>query len=357
MIQLNCRSRCVRFLATAICLAASLNAIDSLFAAPPMPTPLVIGHRGACGYRPDHTLASYQLAIDQGADFVEPDLVITKDGVLFCRHDLDLGVSTDVADKFPDRKQTVTIDGQPHKGWFAHDFTLAEIKTLKARESMASRSHEFDGQFGLVTFDEFLDFIDQQRAKTGRPLGVIPEIKLSTYHSSIGLPLEDRVVEALRRHGYPAADKPCLIQSFEISNLKKLHNEIAVPLVQLTGSPNQRPSDVLASGGATTFADMMTPAGLKEIAAYAQYVSPRKDYFELASPKDAPLKWQAFMADAKNAGLKVVPFTLRREPQYVSKQFHGDMMAEFRHWSSLGADAVFTDNPDLAVKARDESSP
>src|SRR5262245_25478902 len=186
--------------------------------------PLLIAHRGASGYLPEHTLAAYSLAIVQGADYIEPDLVATKDGVLIARHENEIGATTDVEKKFPDRRRTKQVDGQDISGWFSEDFTLAEIRTLRARERLEFRSHEFDGQFEIPTFDEVIDLAQQLGRERGRPLGIYPETKHPSYFQGIGLPLEDRLLDALRRHGWDRADAPVFIQSFETANLRALRS-------------------------------------------------------------------------------------------------------------------------------------
>jgi len=202
--------------------------------------PIIIGHRGAPGYLPDHTLASYELAIELGADFIEPDLVSTKDGALIARHENELGDTTDVAEKFPARKTERIIDGHRVTGWFAQDFTLAEIRTLRARQPMDCRDKRHDGQHGVPTFDEILGLIDAHRAK-GRIVGVYPETKHPSHHRAAGLPLEDKLVAALQAHDLDRADAPVFIQSFEPSNLRDLAGATKVRLVQLIGPPTADP--------------------------------------------------------------------------------------------------------------------
>ncbi|MEN3337244.1 MAG: glycerophosphoryl diester phosphodiesterase, partial [Acidobacteriota bacterium] len=191
--------------------------------------PLVIGHRGASGYRPEHTLAGYRLAAEMGADFIEPDLVATKDGVLIARHENEIGGTTDVADRFPDRKTTKVVDGQSVTGWFSEDFTLAEIKTLRAKERLGAlrpESQAFDGEFQVLTFDEMVDFVAAESATRGKPIGIIPEIKHSTYFAGIGLPMEQRFLDVLGAHSY-LRTAPVIVQSFEITNLKWLRPKLA----------------------------------------------------------------------------------------------------------------------------------
>ena len=183
--------------------------------------PLIIGHRGASGYRPEHTLASYRLAAEMGADFIEPDLVSTKDGVLIARHENEIGGTTDVADRFPDRKATKTVDGQAVTGWFSEDFTLAEIKTLRAKERLATRSHAYDGQFPVATFDEVIELAQQMGRELARPIGIYPETKHPTYFRNLGLPLEDRLLASLERHGWNGRES---INSFTYNHIGHFAN-------------------------------------------------------------------------------------------------------------------------------------
>ena len=312
---------------------------------------LIIGHRGASGYRPDHTLASYQLAIDQGADFVEADLVITKDGVLVCRHDCDLGPSTDVAVRFPDRRRKVTIDGDVVDGWMAHDFTLAEIKTLRARQPLGFRDKSFDGKFEVPTFEEQLELVKSANSKRTQPIGIIPEIKHSTYHAGLGLAIEDRLLALLSKYGYTTHESPCVIQSFEVENLKALSKRTRVRLLQLIGEPKDIPGDILARGGKTTYSDILSADGLAEVARYAWAIGPSKTNV-LPVGKDGGLAGVApWLADAKRAGLKLIVYTFRNEPRYLAKDYGSDPLKEYERWFSIGVDAVFTDFPDTACDA------
>ena len=202
-------------------------------AALPPDVPLIIGHRGASGHRPEHTLESYRLAVQMGADFIEPDLVSTSDGILIARHENEIGGTTDAADRFPDRKRTKTIDGQSITGWFTEDFTLAEIKTLRARERLAFRSHEFDGRFDVPTFDEVIELAEKLRTASGGLVGIYPETKHPTYFRGIGLPLEERLLASLRKHGWNDRKAPVFIQSFEAGNLRELRKETTLRLIQL----------------------------------------------------------------------------------------------------------------------------
>jgi len=320
------------------------------------PRPLVIGHRGACGYVPEHTLASYALAIEQGADFVEPDVVATKDGALICRHDCDLGLTTDAPQKYPERKRRITIDGVESEGWFAEDFTLEEIKTLRARQSMDFRPHDQDGQHEVPTLEEMIHFVQEQSRAAGRSVGIIPETKHPTHHRQLGIPLEPKLLAMLKQFGYTDRDDPCIIQSFEIGNLKELSKQTGLRLIQLMEEPHKQPGDVIAAGGTLTYGQMMTPAGLREIATYAQLIGPWKDTI-LPQDNRKLGKPTSLVADAHKAGLKVIIYTLRDEPRFLAADYAGDPTAELDRWFQIGVDGLFTDFPDTAVKARQQFRP
>jgi glycerophosphoryl diester phosphodiesterase len=294
--------------------------------------PLVIGHRGASGHRPEHTLESYRLAAEMGADFIEPDLVSTKDGVLIARHENDISGTTDVADRFPDRKRTKTVDGQSITGWFTEDFTLAEIKTLRARERLAFRSHAYDGQFQIPTFDEIIDLAQQLGKARGRPVGIYPETKHPTYFRGIGLPLEEKLLASLEKHGWNGRESPVFIQSFEQGNLRELRKKTTVRLIQLVSN-----------------ASMVDDAGLKDIATYADGIGPEK---RLVVPVgvDGSLQSPTNLVErAHRAGLLVHVWTIRIEKEFLPAGYHGDVKKEFEQFRALGVDGVFTDFPDLAV--------
>jgi glycerophosphoryl diester phosphodiesterase len=329
--------------------------------------PIVFGHRGAAGYRPEHTLASYQLAARMGADFIEPDLVSTKDGVLVVRHEPEIGGTTDVADhpEFADRRTTKVIDGTSYTGWFTDDFTLAELKTLRAKERLPDvrqRNTIYDGRYEIPTFQEVLDLRERLSKELHRTIGVVPEVKHSTYFASEGLRIEPKLVQALRDRGLDKAGSPVVVQSFETANLRELNDEIDVPLVALLDAPDLVPGDVQGAGGTSTFGDLATPAGLRELATFADWVGPSKTYIV---PTDDAGEWQeptSFVADAHAAGLKVVPYTFRNENQFLPPSLrlgtdpdaYGNAFAEYRQFFDLGVDGVFSDNPDTAVAAREE---
>jgi glycerophosphoryl diester phosphodiesterase len=315
--------------------------------------PLVIGHRGASGYRPEHTIESYTLAIEQGADVIEPDLVSTKDGVLIARHENEISGTTDVAERFPDRKATKMIDGKEVVGWFTEDFTLAEIKTLRAKERLEFRDQSNNGKFEVPTFEEVIDLAIAKGRETGRPIGLYPETKHPTYFDSIGLSLEEPLVAMLKKKGLDRADSPVFIQSFEVSNLRQLNGMIEVKLVQLMEAADKQPFDLVTAGDKRTYADLAKPDGLKKIATYADGIGP---YKRLIVPEDANtalLAPTSLIADAHAAGLLVHPYTFRSEPQYLAKDYGGDPVKEYQQFFELGVDGLFSDFPDTALAARE----
>jgi len=302
--------------------------------AAPAPTPLIIGHRGASGHRPEHTLEGYRLAVEMGADFIEPDLVSTSDGVLIARHENEIGATTDAADRYPDRKRTRTVDGRPITGWFSEDFTLAEVKTLRARERLASRSHAYDGQFGLATFDDVIALAQQLAAERKRPVGIYPETKHPTYFRSIGLPLEEKLLASLQKHGWNRRDAPVFIQSFEQENLRELHKTTSVRLIQLVSDTK-----------------LLDDQGLKAIAKYAAGIGAEKRLVLPVSEDGSLQPPTDLVARAHRAGLVVHAWTLRADKEFLPAAYKGDAVAEFRDFQRLGVDAVFTDFPDLAARA------
>ncbi len=331
---------------------------------------LVIGHRGASALRPEHTLASYAKAIADGADFIEPDLVMTRDGVPVARHENEISGTTDVAShpEFATRKTTKTIDGHAVNGWFTEDFTLAELKTLRARERLPElRSTKYDGQFQSPTLDEIIDFVAAESAARGRTVGIIPEIKHGTYFQKAGLPMEDRVLAILDAHAYTRT-APVEIQSFEIANLRYLRGKLGkdhpnVRLLQLLDDPDQQPYDVVAAGGKLTYADMMKPAGLRDIAGYADAIGPNIRAI-IPLNKDGTLGRPTALAhDAHAVKLELHPYTFRPENHFQAKNFwqgsdpkafnEAGSIAEIRAYLDAGVDAFFTDDPAIGRKAVD----
>jgi glycerophosphoryl diester phosphodiesterase len=314
--------------------------------------PLVIGHRGASGHRPEHTIASYELAIDYGVDFIEPDLVSTKDGILIARHENDISGTTDVAQKFPERRATKTIDGKAITGYFTEDFTLAEIKTLRAKERLPFRNQGWNGLFEIPTFQEVIDLAKRRSRETGRVIGIYPETKHPTYFRSIGLALEPPLVKALEANGYADATAPVFIQSFEVGNLKELRKSTEVRLVQLMEDNKLQPYDFIVAGDPRTYGDLMTPAGLAEIATYAQGIGPSKRSIVPQGGDRSLLDATTLVVDAHKAGLLVHPYTFRDEPEFLASDYELNPIKEYLQFYRLGVDGVFSDFGDTAVRAR-----
>lgn len=322
--------------------------------------PIIIAHRGASGSRPEHTIAAYALAIEQGADFIEPDLVMTKDKVLVIRHENEISGTTDVAEhpEFADRRATRTIDGKPVTGWFTEDFTLGELKALHGRERLPQlrpANTAFRDE-RIATFDEALALI----RVAGRPVGIYPETKHPSYFASIGKPMERALVEALARAGFTQASDPVFIQSFEVSNLKALRQMTKLRLVQLIEADDP-PYDQVAAGTGLTVADMLTPDGLKAIAGYADAIGPYKLLIEPRDEEGRALPPTSLIADAHAAGLLVHPWTFRSENFFLPSgdrigrdpAAHGNAVAEYRRFFGYGVDGLFSDFPDEAAAARD----
>ncbi|MCP9439350.1 MAG: glycerophosphodiester phosphodiesterase [Nitrospira sp.] len=330
--------------------------------------PIVIAHRGASGSVPEHTLAAYAISILQGADFVEPDLVMTKDGHLIARHDNVLDLTTDVSRRpeFARYKAAKTVDGTRVTGWFSEDFTLAEIKTLRAIERIPNirpANTRFDGQFEIPTLEEIIDMVQAYEKLLNRRIGIYIETKHPTYFEQLGLPLEEPLVKTLYRNGYEGRTQQAFIQSFEINILRKLSRRTRIPLVQLLDLDG-KPYDVEARGGTLTYEEMATPAGLAQIATYAQGVGPDKQFI---MPLDGegnldPCRVTRFVQEAHAAGLLVHPHTFRSENAFLPMNFRssadptvlGDGAAEILLFLRTGVDGFFTDHPDQGVAARDE---
>lgn len=312
--------------------------------------PLIIAHRGASGHRPEHTIEAYRLAIAMGADFIEPDLVMTKDRVLVARHENEIGETTDVADRFPARRRSAVIDGDTVTGWFAEDFTLAELKTLRARERVATRSHAHDGLYEIPTFDEVLAFVRERERATGRTIGVYPETKHPSYFAAIGLPLEDSLLAALERHGFRGRDDAVFIQSFETGNLRALRGRTRIRLVQLVDAAGQ-PADLARAGDPRGYVDLVTPAGLREIATYADAIGPHKSLVRRLGAAGGAGAPTVLVRDAHAAGLAVHVWTLRSDAPFLPPEFAGDPAAEWRAFAALGVDGIFGDFPDEGLRA------
>lgn len=328
----------------------------------------LIAHRGASAVRPEHTLEAYRVAIAAGADFIEPDLVITRDGVLVARHENAIAIlnadgslkeaTTNVADvrEFAARKTTKTIDGKAITGWFVEDFTLAELKTLRARERIPAvrpANVRYNDQFEIPTLQEIIDLAKAETARTGRTVGIYPETKHPTYFQSIGKPLESALLQVLDHNGWNSAQAPVFVQSFEVANLRQLRAASTVRLMQLV-SPKGQPYDAVAQGQKLSYADMVTPEGLAQIATYATGIGPSKSM--VVPVKDgknaAPT---ALVRQAHAAGLAVHVWTLRPENAFLpaSLKAHpvengatrGNAAADFEAFLRTGVDGVFTDDP------------
>ncbi len=352
--------------------------------------PLVIAHRGASGYLPEHTLEAYQRAIDLGADVIEPDLISTRDGVLIASHYPNLAINTDVASRpeFASRKrENWPVDGEMQSGWFAHDFTLAEIKTLGVVATDPERPQQYNGKFKIVTLQEVIDLVKAESKRLGRSIAIYPETKNPTYHRDLGLPLEDKLISAIRSAGWNSKTAPVFVQSFEPGSLKEMRAKgLKVRMVQLidadgydfkTGGltyapPFHRPYDWEKSGDQRLFSDMVTPAGLAEIRTYADGIGPWKPYI-------VPVKGQlddagnlkdingdgkidlrdavhqdptSLIDDAHKLGLFVHAFTFRNESRNLAHSYLGDPRAEYLQFFRLGVDGVFSEFPDTAIAAR-----
>jgi glycerophosphoryl diester phosphodiesterase len=320
--------------------------------------PILIAHRGASGERPEHTLASYERAIDQGADFIEPDLVLTKDGVLVARHENEISGTTDVADhpEFADRKTTKQIDGIDMVGWFTEDLTLAELRALRARERLPDlrpANKRFNDLYLIPTFEEILKLVRAKEAETGRRIGLYPETKHPSYFAKIGLPHQAAMLAMLAKYGYENADDPVFIQSFEVGNLKALRTATRLRLIQLVdaeGGPADLPG--------TSYADMLTVQGLSDIATYADGVGPSA---ALLIDAQGPT---ALVGRAHDAGLQVHVWTLRMENSFLPTQFQrsddpqgrGDFTSYVQAIAATGVDGIFSDFPGQARAALNANS-
>ncbi|QYY32091.1 glycerophosphodiester phosphodiesterase [Cupriavidus pinatubonensis] len=347
-------------------------------AAAPTPAakPLVIAHRGASALRPEHTLAAYAKAIEDGADVIEPDLVSTRDGVLIARHENDIGGTSNVAElpQFASRKRTKVIDGVRLTGWFTEDFTLAELKTLRAREripKLRPANARLNDQFEIPTFDEIVQLAQQASLRTGRQIGLYPELKHPSYFRGIGLPLEDKLVDALRRQPY-LREAPVFIQSFEAGSLRQVrkminHGMPNVRLMQLIGNLKQTPPDWRLAGDTRTYGDMLTTTGLREVASYADGIGPEKNSVVPRDAQGGLGSPTAVVRNAHAAGLLVHPYTFRPENAFLPKAFQtgGDdatrspagMVREVQVFVAAGVDGVFTDDPALGRRAIDAGTP
>jgi glycerophosphoryl diester phosphodiesterase len=374
-----------------ILIAALLAAIlaPATAVASDQPHPLVIGHRGAAGYLPDHTLPGYALAIKLGADYIEPDLVSTKDGRLVARHEPNITATTDVAQhpEFADRERTAVVDGVTETGWFVSDFTLAELRTLRAIQPLPERPQRFNGKFRIPTLEEVIALAKRYSKRLHRTIGIYPETKHPTYHKSIGLPLERKLVKILDKAGLNRRKSPVFIQSFETANLKKLNKITPVRLVQLIDAndvnpdgsldytaPFDRPYDWTASGRPGTFGDLTTDAGLDEVASYADGIGPWKPYIISTAAVDINgdgtvgdengdgvvnetdrkvLPPTDLVARAHARGLLVHPYTFRNEAKRLAFDYGGNPIEEYLRFYEAGVDGLFSDFADTAFAARE----
>lgn len=333
-----------------------------------LPAPTVIAHRGTSGYRPEHTFGSYQLALDMGAHVIEAgDLVPTKDGHLVCRHEPEIGGTTDVSahPEFAGRKTTKSLDGVATTGWFTEDFTLAELKTLRAKERIPGnrqRNTLYDGRWEIPTFEEVLKWRERQSRERGKEVWIHVETKHPTYFRKLGLGLEERVATLLRKYGVNKKNSPVFLQSFEPTSIQRLNKLVDNPLVVLLSTANSRPWDFVDAGDPRTVADLITPEGLDEIASYAQGIGPTLD---LVIPKDKDGKLLApttLVKDAHAAGLILHPYTMRNENTFLPADFkkgtdpnaYGDAFGAFKAYLATGIDGIFSDNCDTALLARED---
>jgi len=376
----------------ALCLAAcTLPRASPLAALPTLDgkPPLVVAHRGASGYLPEETREAYVRAIDLGADVIEMDLLSTQDGVLIARHDPNLATSTDVAShpEFASRKKTVKVDGETQTGWLVNDFTLAELKTLGGISTDAERPQQFNGQFKVITFQEIIDLAKAQSKSTGRTIAIYPETKNPTYFRDLGLPLEDKLIAMIEAAGWNSKAAPIYVQSFEPESLKYMRSKgLKTKVIQLidgdgidmkTGAmtyavPVDRPYPWTKAGDMRNFDAMVTPAGLAEIATYADGIGPWKRYIisirgtigadgkpvdvnkdgKINDADATSMAPTTLVADAHKAGLFVHPFTFRNENRRLASDYQGDPKNEYLAYYRLGVDGVFTDFTDTALAAR-----
>ncbi|MDE4038634.1 glycerophosphodiester phosphodiesterase [Acinetobacter pittii] len=338
-----------------------------------LPKILVVGHRGASALRPEHTLASYQKAIDDGADFIEPDLVSTKDGVLVTRHENEIGGTTNVSTltQFADRKTTKNIDGKDLTGWFTEDFTLSELQQLKARERIPEfrpANTAYNDLYPVPTLEQVIELAEANYKKTGKIIGLYIETKHPTYFKNQKLAMEDTLLKTLAKYEYTRDIAPVYLQSFEVSNLKYLKDQLDLhktikhaQIIQLYDAKTSQPADFVESGETKTYADLATAQGLKDVAKYANGVGPSKGYI-LNFNDDGSVQTTSFISDAHTAGLKVHPYTFRPENNYLptplkcsqdkpAERCPSGALKEFEAYFKAGVDGVFTDDPALGREA------
>jgi len=329
-------------------ISSLFSLVVALFPAVPDQHPLIIAHRGASGELPEHTLAAYERAIDQGADYIEPDLVPTKDGHLIARHENEIGGTTDVAEKFPERKRTLQAGDYTVTGWFTEDFTLAEIKTLRAKERLPFRSQAHNGKYPIPTLEEIIELVQRKNKASGKRIGLYPETKHPSYFRAIGLPLEPPLLKILSDYDLNHKAAPVFIQSFDVGNLQMLRTQTELKLVQLideTGFPeDQGPTGI-------SYASMVTPEGLRQIRKYADGIGPYKRW--IIPEHDGKLQPRTYLVDnAHSLGLVVHPWTFRSDAEYLHADYQGQTEAEYRAFFEAGVDGVFSDFTAHAVQAR-----
>lgn len=338
-----------------------------------LPKILVVGHRGASALRPEHTLASYQKAIDDGADFIEPDLVSTQDGVLVARHENEIGGTTNVSTlpQFADRKKTKVIDGVTLQGWFTEDFTLNELQQLKARERIPQYrpdNQKYNDLYPIPTLAQIIELAEAHYKKTGKIIGLYIETKHPTYFQKHNLAMEDSLLKTLSQYQYTRDIAPIYLQSFEVGNLKYLKNQLDLhksvkhaQLIQLYDAPDTKPADYVAENNPKTYADLATASGLKEVAKYANGVGPWKVY---VFKNDDMTETTSFVKDAHQAGLKVHPYTFRPENNFLpaslkcsadnakeAERCAAGSIKEMQLYFKAGVDGIFTDDPALGRQA------
>ncbi|MFE2285839.1 glycerophosphodiester phosphodiesterase [Streptomyces sp. NPDC059443] len=335
-----------------------------------LPSPTIIGHRGTAGYRPEHTFGSYQLALELGADVIEQDLVPTKDGHLVCRHENEIGGTTDVGDhaEFASRKTTKTVDGVAVTGWFTEDFTLAELKTLRAKEripAVRQRNTLYDGRWSVPTFEEVLRWADREGRKRGKKIWLHVETKHPSYFRALGLGLEEPLAKLLRRYGRDGRGAPLFLQSFEPSSIQRLSRLVSAPRIVLLSAAGTRPWDFELAKDPRTVADLVKPEGLKWIAGFAQGIGPTMD---LILPRDAAGRLGApttLVADAHAKGLILHPYTARNENSFLPAEYrkgtdpnaYGDAFGAFKRYFEQGIDGIFTDQADTGLLAAEAFRP
>lgn len=332
-----------------------------------LPVPTVVAHRGASGYRPEHTLGSYQLALDMGAHVIEQDIVPTKDGHLVCRHENDITATTDVAahPEFASRKTTKSVDGTSLTGWFTEDFTLAELKTLRAKERIPGtrqRNTLYDGRWDVPTLEEVFRWADRQGHERGRRIWLHIETKHPTYFRKLGLGLEEPLAKLLRKYGRHKKNSPNFLQSFEPSSIQRLNKLVDPPLVVLLSGASSRPWDFVEAGDPRTVADLIKPEGLQWMASFAQGIGPTLDLIIPKKPDGSLGTPTTLVKDAHKAGLILHPYTMRNENTFLPANFkkgtdpnaYGDAFGAFKTYFETGIDGIFSDNCDTALLARED---